>query len=251
MTSITLGIPVYNSEKFLPDLFASLKKQSRLPDEIIITDDQSTDHSFSLIEKFIIENPHIRIKKLQNASNLGIAANYNIIFENASCDWIQIIDSDDYPLNKYYSLIESKLDEKSSAAIITAIKTNSVIFNFLNRIIILLIPKHIPRWLQLLGFITVRSAVIYKKEFMHKFIDPVFDGSDIVHLDELRKKGNVVFVKNAKLFYRIHQEANTNKLPGDSYIDFLRTLRGKKKFFFTLDFILRKKVFSFIRKTSD
>ncbi|MBN1522122.1 MAG: glycosyltransferase [Candidatus Aureabacteria bacterium] len=53
---ISLIVPVYNAEKHLPDLFASITYQTRPFDEIILVDNNSHDSSLELCENFRAKN---------------------------------------------------------------------------------------------------------------------------------------------------------------------------------------------------
>ncbi len=53
---LTIFIPVYNAEKYLDDLFATLKNQTCRDFEVFFCDDCSTDRSQEIIRKFIDDN---------------------------------------------------------------------------------------------------------------------------------------------------------------------------------------------------
>lgn len=94
---ISVIIPVYNSEEFLPLLFEGILKQcienNRF--EVIFIDNNSTDTSAELIKRFITSNYQLDIKYLQykdeqtsyGARNFGVAkSNGEIIaFTDADC----------------------------------------------------------------------------------------------------------------------------------------------------------------------
>ena len=65
---VTIGIPVYNSEKFLAQAISSVLRQSYSNFELIITDDGSTDASVSIAQSFKDD----RIKVIVDGQNRGI-----------------------------------------------------------------------------------------------------------------------------------------------------------------------------------
>ena len=50
--TISVVIPAYNEEKYIPDTLNSLKKLDRLPDEIIVVDGDSTDKTAQVARQF-------------------------------------------------------------------------------------------------------------------------------------------------------------------------------------------------------
>ncbi len=51
-TTVSVIIPCYNEEKYLPACLKSLAKQTRPADEIIISDNGSTDQTAKIIKNF-------------------------------------------------------------------------------------------------------------------------------------------------------------------------------------------------------
>ena len=49
---VSICIPVYNGEKFLHRAISSVLNQTYTNTEIVIVDDRSTDHSWSIIKAF-------------------------------------------------------------------------------------------------------------------------------------------------------------------------------------------------------
>ncbi len=90
MFHISLVIPVYNEAVTIPALLHSIGEQTHQPDEIVFVDGGSTDHTVSLLQNAIAQNPRIRVVETQRATpgkgrNIGIAA--------ASYEWIALTDA--------------------------------------------------------------------------------------------------------------------------------------------------------------
>lgn len=74
MKLISVTIMTYNHEKFISQCLDSVLNQSRMPDEIIVCDDNSNDNNWKIIKQYKEEYGDIlTIKK--NRSNLGIFKN--------------------------------------------------------------------------------------------------------------------------------------------------------------------------------
>jgi len=80
-------IPHWNRRDLLDTLFASLRAQTRLFDEIIVVDNGSTDDSAALAESH-------NVKVLRLGSNFGFAVAVNRGIEATNADWIAILNND-------------------------------------------------------------------------------------------------------------------------------------------------------------
>ena len=99
MQKISVIIPVYNVEKFLPQCLNSIIHQTYTNLEILIIDDGSTDNSYEIYEKFAKHDKRIKIIHQKNA---GVSAARNNGLAHATGDYIHFIDSDDYIDLDYY-----------------------------------------------------------------------------------------------------------------------------------------------------
>jgi glycosyltransferase involved in cell wall biosynthesis len=242
--NLSLGVPLKNSAPFLLDLFNSLEGQSQLPGEIFFVDDRSVDESGRLVEEFARRHSDWNISIYCNRQTLGIAGTYNRIVELSSLNWIQILDADDYLLGNYYETLAPFLI-REFVGIVTAVRSNARIINIANTLWGWLIPQRLPRWLPVLGSFATRSGIIYAQKHLKKlkFSDPAFDGSDILHLIQLRAKGNYAYVNKACVFYRVHAMSATSQ--GATGAQYLRLLRQKQRAgrLYLIDYYLRKKIF--------
>jgi glycosyltransferase involved in cell wall biosynthesis len=90
MPKISVVIPTYNRADVLPTALASVWNQSRKPDEVIVTDDASSDDIASVVKSF----PGTQLIRLKKNSGAGNARNVGV--NAASGDYIAFLDSDDY-----------------------------------------------------------------------------------------------------------------------------------------------------------
>ncbi len=86
---LTLAVPTYNRCSSVQVLVKAIQAQAREQDEIILSDDGSTDGTFE--EASMI--PGIRL--LRHKDNQGMVRNWNYCLEQARYDWICIIHDDD------------------------------------------------------------------------------------------------------------------------------------------------------------
>jgi glycosyltransferase involved in cell wall biosynthesis len=67
--ALSVVMPNYNHAEFLPASVAAILSQLRLPDEIVIVDDGSTDQSRAILERLASAEPRIRL--IFNSKNSG------------------------------------------------------------------------------------------------------------------------------------------------------------------------------------
>ena len=93
MVKISIIVPVYNVEKYLPKCLESLIHQTLKDIEIICINDGSTDNSLSILKDYAKNDSRIRII---NKENGGISATRNSGINAAMGDFLSFIDSDDW-----------------------------------------------------------------------------------------------------------------------------------------------------------
>ena len=77
---ISILMICYNQEQYIAEALDSALNQSRLPYEIIISDDFSTDNTWPIILEYQKKYPEL-IKAYRNNSNIGIYPNYEKVKE--------------------------------------------------------------------------------------------------------------------------------------------------------------------------
>ena len=92
---LSIILPIYNVEKFLPDCFASLETQDIPKEEyeIICVDDGSPDNSAAVIEEYQKKYPNIRLIRQANG---GVCSARNNGLKAALGEYIWYVDPDDY-----------------------------------------------------------------------------------------------------------------------------------------------------------
>lgn len=98
MSNLTVSviIPVYNSEKTIKKVLDSVKNQTFFNYilEIIVVNDGSTDNSETIIEKYCLENSNMPIRYYFQ-ENKGVSSARNKGIKMAKAEWIALLDSDD------------------------------------------------------------------------------------------------------------------------------------------------------------
>ncbi|HRO41805.1 MAG TPA: glycosyltransferase family 2 protein [Flavipsychrobacter sp.] len=94
MKLVSIVVPNYNCEEFLPKCLDSVINQTYRNTEIIICDNGSSDRSVEILNEYAAKDS--RIKVLINEENQGLINCYNRMFFAATGDYIMIQDADDW-----------------------------------------------------------------------------------------------------------------------------------------------------------
>src|ERR1700723_2014959 len=95
---ISVALCTYNGERFLRHQLESIQQQTRLPDELVVCDDRSTDQTFAIVREFAAR-VSFPIVIVQNPETLGSARNFEKAIRLCTGDLIALSDQDDlwYP----------------------------------------------------------------------------------------------------------------------------------------------------------
>jgi glycosyltransferase involved in cell wall biosynthesis len=95
---ISVALCTYNGERFLPQQLAGIQQQARLPDELVVCDDRSTDQTLAIVREFA-GTVSFPVVIDQNPETLGSARNFEKAIRLCTGDLIALSDQDDiwYP----------------------------------------------------------------------------------------------------------------------------------------------------------
>ncbi|WP_028329102.1 glycosyltransferase family 2 protein [Brachyspira alvinipulli] len=99
MPKVSVMLPIYNVEKYLPKCIESVIAQTLKDIEIICINDCSNDNSENIIREYMKKDD--RIKIIHNEKNIGVGFSRNIGVDCSNGEYISFIDSDDFIENDY------------------------------------------------------------------------------------------------------------------------------------------------------
>ena len=76
---VSIGLPVFNAERYLEEAIDSLLAQTFTDFEIVIADNASTDATAAICRRYAASDSRIRYHR--NEVNVGAAANFDLVFE--------------------------------------------------------------------------------------------------------------------------------------------------------------------------
>ena len=92
---ISVVLATFNGEKYILEQLKSISRQKRIPDEVIISDDQSGDRTKKIVLEFIKENKLRNWKLIENNGKKGVTHNFLNALKCARGNIIFLCDQDD------------------------------------------------------------------------------------------------------------------------------------------------------------
>lgn len=90
---VSIGLAVYNGEKYLEQAIQSILAQTFTDFELIISDNASTDRTAEICQKYAAQDPRIRYSR--NLTNIGGANNENLTFRLSRGEYFRWAAHDD------------------------------------------------------------------------------------------------------------------------------------------------------------
>src|SRR5882757_3395176 len=112
---LSIGVPVYNSERYLESALSSLLAQTHTDYELIIVDNASTDRTQELCHSFVERDARVHYHR--NERNLGAAANWYRALELSSGEYYKYAAYDDLYEPEFVARCLTALDENPQAVL--------------------------------------------------------------------------------------------------------------------------------------
>jgi glycosyltransferase involved in cell wall biosynthesis len=133
---ISVVVPVYKGEKFLPSLVQNIERQSYRNVELILVNDCSPDNSGFVMRELAITRPFIKCFDRNENGGMGPARNSGM--KLASGDYIMLVDQDDSFSDKYLETMKYIIDKDLADIAICGIVSKT---QFSNNVLKLFIDK--------------------------------------------------------------------------------------------------------------
>lgn len=92
---IGIALCTYNGERYLSEQLDSIFAQERVPDEVLVQDDGSSDRTLSILDSYAAKAP-FAFNVVRNRQNLGFVRNFEQAIRRCNADVIATSDQDDY-----------------------------------------------------------------------------------------------------------------------------------------------------------
>lgn len=113
---LSVAMCTYNGEEYLWEQLLSIAEQTRLPDELIVCDDSSTDTTLQILNEFQKMAP-FSVRIYCNEAKLGPSKNFEKAITLCSGDVIALSDQDDVWLPRKLERLEKLLEDHLEAGL--------------------------------------------------------------------------------------------------------------------------------------
>ena len=247
--TLSVALCTHNGEKYIRKQLESILEQELQVNEIIISDDNSTDKTWSILKQLQKQYPNI-LKIFKNEINLGVVKNFENAIDNCSGDLIFLSDQDDIWFKNKTRNIANYLRENPQ---INAVIHNLTILNNGNPGITLwdsllfskndrnLSNKDLFDQLLVVGNFVTGAALAFRKQSV-----TFYEIKYLLHDYQLALK----FTKEDKLgvldevlgYYRVHsdQQVGTTIKPSNAKKNLLELMQKKNVSIEVLNHLQRK-----------
>lgn len=108
---VSILIPVYNVEEFLPKCLDSVLSQTYKNLQIVLVDDGSSDNSWSICERYAASDKRVEI---HHQDNRGVAVARNVLLSHIKGQYVLFVDSDDWVEPNMVEFLVNLLQEKDA-----------------------------------------------------------------------------------------------------------------------------------------
>ncbi len=109
---ISVALASFNGIRFIGEQLDSIREQTKAPDEVIISDDNSTDGTFEFCNEYITKYNLTGWHVSQNDSNLGIKKNFLSALSKCTGDYIFTCDQDDVWIKDKIQVMVDVMDSR-------------------------------------------------------------------------------------------------------------------------------------------
>ena len=112
---VSIGMPVYNAQRYLREALDSLLAQTMGDFEVVMSDNASTDATAEICHEYAARDARFRYHR--NPANLGVVANFNRVFELSTGRYFKWAAYDDLHAPAYLERCAAVLDAEPGVAV--------------------------------------------------------------------------------------------------------------------------------------
>jgi len=116
MAVVTIGIPVYNEEKYLTDTIRSVISQTYTDIAIIISDNCSSDNSYEIAKQYAQKDK--RIQCIRHSTNMGATKNFLYTLEMCKTKYFMWLGAHDILESSFVESAVSVLNNESNVVLV-------------------------------------------------------------------------------------------------------------------------------------
>lgn len=223
---VSIGMPVYNGERFLPQALDAILKQTFNDFELIISDNASTDQTESICRTYAAKDPRIRF--VRNETNLGASINYQTVFRLARGRYFRWAPADDLFAPESLQACVTVLDQHPEVVLCypktTLIDERGMVTRSYEDNLHLPLSSPVERFRRVLKQVGLANCLygLIRRETLGKTaLLGSYPGADIILILELSLHGQFMEIPRPLFFRRMHPQASSS----------IQTVEGTQEFF--------------------
>ncbi len=232
---VSIGVAVYNGEKYLAQTLDSLAAQIYADFEVIISDNASTDSTPEICRRYVEADKRFHYHR--NAVNLGVAPNYNRVFELSSGEYFKWADYDDVLHPEFLQRCVHVLDQNPDVALcyckVNIIDETGALHDIHDPGPDTSSDRSYERFRNLIRFpeLAIQSMGLFRSSIVRQTpLHGSYPSSDEVFLAEIALRGRYYEIQDRILDVRLHPEQSTRgvqEVQRARVVFFDSSLRGK------------------------
>jgi glycosyltransferase involved in cell wall biosynthesis len=229
---VSIGMPVFNGEKYVEEALDSILKQTFSNFELIISDNASTDRTQTICLSYASKDP--RVQYYRNETNIGAPENFNRVFNLSSGDYFRWATYDDLIAPEFLEKCVSVLDKDPSIVGCICktgrIDQNGNLVGYYNEKFLKKMASSKPheRFRDLLNmyYTTTPLYAVYRTRFFAQSqLHGSYIGADRNLVAELSLLGRIYEIPQCLFFWRDHPDSYTTRFYGRDLENTLDRLR--------------------------
>jgi glycosyltransferase involved in cell wall biosynthesis len=211
---VTIGVPVYNGERYLGACLDSLLAQTFTDFTVIVCDNASTDRTAEIARDYGARDSRVRYHR--NSTNIGCPRNFVRVFELSDTPYFRWASADDQSAPEF---VERCMDVLDRRADVVQAYPRTLLIDAAGRIIRKYEDgvcsdaespydryRHVTESIGLCNAVygVIRSDVLRRTGILGAYI-----GSDVVLQEELALHGKILELPEYLLLRRMHPEAQS------------------------------------------
>jgi glycosyltransferase involved in cell wall biosynthesis len=224
---VSIGMPVFNGEKYIVAALDSMLGQSYSDFELIISDNASADRTPEICQEFARKDP--RIRYLRQLSNVGAPRNFNFVFQQARGQYFKWAAANDVCDRELVSVCKKVLDERPEVVLCfgktVAIDHDGQLLNPVEDNLVIEDSRPSRRFRHVVDhshYNNVHAGLFRSDSLRKTMLEKPYPSGDLVMIAELALYG-LFFEVPRVLFYRREAPGTATKLRSNSEIQQLCT----------------------------
>ncbi len=224
--SVSIGLPVYNGARFLPQALESLLGQSFSDIELIVSDNASSDSTQDICTEYAMRDARIRYVR-QNV-NIGAMRNWNFVARQARGKYFKWSSASDYcapdMLSRCFAAMEAESDIVLCYGQTCLVdQETGELTEYTGNIEVMEDRPH-ERFSKLCGSLKLNNAYggLIRTDALHRTkLNRLYSGGDIILMAELALMGRFRLLPQTLLYRRMGRETSSNELSASDLAVFL------------------------------